>query len=128
MVKMVIRQFKSEDRDEVFNLHVRALKKENGYLYRGVWEKDFDNILDGYINNKGDFIVGIIENKIVAMGGLREMTQEIGEIRRMRVDPSFHRKGLGQTILNLLEKKARALKAKLEVKIIPITPLQSVQL
>lgn len=109
MTKLVIRQFRASDKEEVFQLHVRVLKNEDAYMYTGKWEKDFEDIEGIYISNKGEFLVGIIGNKIVAMGGLRKMTEDIVELRRMRVDPIFQRKGYGQMILDALEKKAQEL-------------------
>lgn len=112
MTRLVIRQYQPSDKEEVFNLHVRALKNENAYLYTGVWEKDFDDIEGIYLNNRGEFLVGMKDNRIVAMGGLRKTTEDIVELRRMRVDPAFQRMGFGQMILNVLEKKARELRYK----------------
>lgn len=112
MTKLVIRQYQPSDKEEVFNLHVRALKNENAYLYTGVWEKDFKDIEGIYLNNRGEFLVGMKDNRIVAMGGLRKTTEDIVELRRMRVDPAFQRMGFGQMILNVLEKKARELRYK----------------
>ncbi len=109
MTKLVIRQYQPTDKEEVFNLHVRALKNEYAYLYTGTWEKDFEDIAGIYLNNRGEFLVGTIDNKIVAMGGLRKKTEDIVELRRMRVDPDFQRKGFGQIILDALEKKAKEL-------------------
>lgn len=113
MTKLVIRQYRPSDKEEVFQLHVRALKNEDAYLYTGKWEKDFEDIEGIYLNNRGEFLVGTIDNKIVAMGGLRKMTNDIVELRRMRVDPVFQRKGYGQMILDVLEKSALELEYKI---------------
>lgn len=78
-------------------------------MYTGKWEKDFENIEGVYLNNGGEFLVGTIDNRIIAMGGLRKMTKDIVELRRMRVDPAFQRKGYGQMILDALEKGAKEL-------------------
>lgn len=78
-------------------------------MYTGRWEKDFENIEGVYLSNRGGFLVGTLDNKIIAMGGLRKMTEDIVELRRMRVDPIFQRKGYGQMILDALEKRAKEL-------------------
>lgn len=44
MSKLIIRQYRPSDKDDVFDLHVRALKNDGVYIYTGIWEKDFDNI------------------------------------------------------------------------------------
>jgi GNAT superfamily N-acetyltransferase len=104
-----IRRYQPSDKEEVFNLHVRALKNEDTYMYTGEWERDFDDIEGVYLNSKGDFIVGTLDGRFVAMGGLRKLNEDIGEIRRMRVDPAYQRKGFGQVILDRLEKRAEEL-------------------
>jgi GNAT superfamily N-acetyltransferase len=104
-----IRRYQPSDKEEVFNLHVRALKNEDTYMYTGEWERDFDDIEGVYLNSKGDFIVGTLDDRFVAMGGLRKLNEDIGEIRRMRVDPAYQRKGFGQVILDRLEKRAEEL-------------------
>jgi GNAT superfamily N-acetyltransferase len=109
MDKLVIRQYQCSDKKEVFDLHVRALKNEDAYMYTGKWEEDFENIEENYINNMGEFIVGLLDQRIIAMGGLRKMTEDTVELRRMRVDPKYQRKGYGQTILDSLERKAKEL-------------------
>jgi len=43
------------------------------------------------------------------MGALRKESQDTGEIKRMRVHPDFQKRGFGQKILTLLEKKAKGL-------------------
>ncbi len=78
-------------------------------MYTGKWEKDFKDIAGVYLNSRGEFLVGTINNKIVTMGALRKMTEDIVELRRMRVDPIFQRKGYGQMILDALEKRAKEL-------------------
>ncbi len=107
MDTLVIRQYKHSDKKEIFELHVRALKNEDAYMYTGAWEKDFEDIEGIYLKNRGEFIVGTVGDKIIAMGGLRKMTENIVELRRMRVDPIFQRKGYGQAIINVLEKRAK---------------------
>ena len=109
MTKLLIRQYQPSDKKEVFDLHVRALKNEDAYLYTGKWEKDFEDIEGIYLNNRGEFIVGLIDNTIIAMGGLRKKTDDIVELRRMRVDPALQRKGYGQILLDVLEKRAKEL-------------------
>ncbi len=52
-------------------------------------------------------MVGEIDGKIIAMGGFRKKSSDTVEMKRMRVDPQFQRRGYGQLILNMLEQRAR---------------------
>lgn len=63
--------------------------------------------------NGGEFLVGIGENGvIVAMGGLNLLEEGKAEIKRLRVHPSYQKRGYGQQILSHLEQKAKDLGIK----------------
>ncbi|MBZ4036661.1 GNAT family N-acetyltransferase [Flavobacterium sp. 17A] len=51
------------------------------------------------------FVVAKINNKIVGCGAIRPIDENTGEIKRMYA--TLPRKGIGQTILNFLESKAK---------------------
>jgi len=42
------------------------------------------------------------------MGALKRIDEEKAEIKRMRVSKQYQRRGIGKTILNLLEESARS--------------------
>lgn len=47
----------------------------------------------------GQFIIAVYESEICGLGSLKSINSEIGEIKRMYVDPSFRRIGAGRAIL-----------------------------
>lgn len=104
-MKVDIRRFERDDLPAVKNLHIKAL---GSFYLNGPWEKDLDDIENVYVQN-GEFLVGVMDNEIIAMGGLQKKSADTAEIRRMRVNPEFQRKGIGQMLLHELEKRARAL-------------------
>ena len=107
---LLIRRFKTEDKEDVFNLHKKAYKELPGVdRGNGKFDDDFKDIESVYIKLGGDFFVGTVDNKIVAMGGLKKLSEEKAEIKRMRVDPEFQRHGFGQIILEKLENRAQEL-------------------
>jgi GNAT superfamily N-acetyltransferase len=57
----------------------------------------------------GEFLVGLCDGRLVAMGGLRHITDKVAELKRMRVHPAFQRRGFARLILTLLEQRAREL-------------------
>jgi ribosomal protein S18 acetylase RimI-like enzyme len=66
-------------------------------------DSDFDDIEGNYLKD-GDFIVGLQDGEIVAMGALKKKTPECAEFKRLRIRPDCQRKGYGQAImLNLME-------------------------
>lgn len=106
MGEFVIRRYQSSDKEKVKELYELASHhSEIGYR-SGPWEKDFDNIEGSYFDG-GEFLVGLVDDVIVALGGYRKITDTMGHVRRMRVHPDYRRKGFAQRILNQLETVAR---------------------
>jgi ribosomal protein S18 acetylase RimI-like enzyme len=104
-----IRQYQASDHDEVEKLHILGLQRAGAYLGNGPWDDDVHHIEEVYLNNRGEFLVGVHEGRIIAMGGFRKTSDELAEIKRMRVHPDFQGRGFGQIILDELETRARAL-------------------
>lgn len=96
------------DKEKVKELYkLGSIDSEIGYR-EGPWYKDFDDIESFYCNG-GDFLVGLIDEEIVAMVGLQKITNVEGHVRRMRVHPNYRRKGYGKQIMTELEKRAKNL-------------------
>ena len=106
MSKLEIRSYTPADSKEVINLHIVALEAAGAHVGNGPWDSDLLNIEGVYLENNGAFLVGLLDGQIVAMGALRKISDEKGEIKRMRVLPQFQRQGFGQVILDVLEKEA----------------------
>lgn len=102
-----IRQFQKKDTDAVWALHARAMSALGVNTEKKGRHMDFDLITDTYLKNGGDFLVGEVDGKLVAMGGLKKTEIEcVGEIVRMRVDPDSQHLGYGRQILEKLETRA----------------------
>jgi GNAT superfamily N-acetyltransferase len=69
-------------------------------------DSDFDDIEGVYINNHGDFIVGLQDGEIVAMGAFKKRTPECAEFKRLRIRPDCQRKGYGEVIMHKLAELA----------------------
>lgn len=108
---IIYRSYLPQDKDQVWNLHLTALKETGAFIENAPYDIDADlgNIEKKYLENKGAFIVAVMNQKIIAMGGLKKITDGIGEIKRMRVYKEFHAQGIGKTIYKMLEQKAREL-------------------
>ena len=50
--------------------------------------------------------MGLLEERLVAMGALKRIDSVTGEIKRMRVVPDYQRRGYGTAILLALEQRA----------------------
>jgi ribosomal protein S18 acetylase RimI-like enzyme len=100
-----IRRYQAADNHAVVELHYLALEATGAY-FPGKWNEDLDDIPNHYLNNGGEFLVGTLDGKIVAMGAFRRKSDTLAEIKRMRVLPEYQRRGFGQMILNQLQEKA----------------------
>ncbi len=103
-----IRQYQPSDAEEVHNLHILGLQQTGAYVGSGPWDADLDQIEQVYLRNNGEFLVGTVEGRLIAMGALKRTTSERAEIKRMRVHPDVQGRGIGQQIVTLLEQRARA--------------------
>ena len=106
---LVIRRYQSSDHDDVWNLHILGLQNVGAYLGNGPWYNDLHHIEHVYLHNRGDFLAGMYEGRLVAMGAFRKTSEELAEIKRMRVHPDFQGRGFGQIMLDELEIRALAL-------------------
>ncbi|MBT1515870.1 MULTISPECIES: GNAT family N-acetyltransferase [Bradyrhizobium] len=107
--EVIFRRFESGDTDDVWHMHRSASEDVGVRGPEGAWEDDLRNIGEVYIASGGDFVVAHIGSRLVAMGGLKPVDGDVAELKRMRVDPAFHRRGLGRRILSELESLAGAL-------------------
>ena len=82
-----IRRYQHADREQVLRLHKVALQAVDAYS-PGPWDDDLDDIDRNYLGTGGEFLVGVLDADVVAMGALRRIDQDTPELKRMRVSPS----------------------------------------
>ena len=75
----------------------------------GPWDDDLRRIEEVYLRAGGDFLVGVLEERLVAMGALERTSPVRARVTRMRVHPDRQRRGFGQAMLSALEKRAAEL-------------------
>jgi GNAT superfamily N-acetyltransferase len=69
-------------------------------------EQDIASI-DKFLPPHGRLMLAVYEGKVCGLGSLKSINAEIGEIKRMYVDPSFRRIGAGRAILEALILEAK---------------------
>jgi ribosomal protein S18 acetylase RimI-like enzyme len=110
-----IRRFRPEDEAAVKKLHYAGIEQMHeldpvkGRPDIPNLDGDLDDIEKAYINNRGDFLVGLIDNEIVAIGGIRKYSDTCGEIKRIRIRRDCQRRGYGEAILVKLANTAAGL-------------------
>jgi ribosomal protein S18 acetylase RimI-like enzyme len=106
---LFIRRYRPEDCEVVLRLHEIGLRQTGTFVEGWDLDEDLLDIEGAYLNDGGEFLVGVLGSRIVAIGGLRRIAPGRAEIKRMRVDPAFQRRGFGQAILDALEERATEL-------------------
>ena len=117
MNTLLIRRYQAEDNGAVKALHYAGIKQFDAdartdaglFGVESSIDADLDDIENVYIRNSGEFLVGIYEEKLVAMGALKKLSTTRAEIKRMRVYPDYQRHGFGQIILQRLMETASQL-------------------
>ena len=112
MQELKIRQYHDLDLKQVWELHIAGLRSAGVFREMSKeLDKDFDDIEGTYLKG-GEFLVGLLEDRIVSMGALRRISDERGEIKRLRTYPKHQQSGFGGEIYAMLEEKARKLQFK----------------
>jgi ribosomal protein S18 acetylase RimI-like enzyme len=104
-----VRRFEAGDARAVRRLHDLALTEAGAHFARGARDQDLDATPAAYLEDGGEFLVGLSDGRLVAMGALRHVTNIVGEVKRVWVDPAFQRHGYARVILADLEDRAREL-------------------
>lgn len=103
-----IRRYRPSDADRVWAVHERALRASAvAFVDDASIDEDLTRISDCYLDADGEFLVGLANDEIVAIGGFQPRGDDIVEIRRIRVHPTHQRRGYGERLLKRLEERAR---------------------
>ena len=103
--QLSIRNYQNSDLSAIENLHRLALENDSVYGYKNKFSQDLDDVCKLYFASK-IFIVGAIEDRIIATGAIRKLSSDKIEINQMLVHPDSRRLGYGQQILEYLEMQA----------------------
>jgi GNAT superfamily N-acetyltransferase len=101
-----IRRYEPGDKRAVRRLHDDALNGVGAHLGSGPWDDDLDDIEGVYLGSGGEFLVGILEEEVVAMGAIKRISPSAAEVKRMRVRPGLQGRGYGQAMLDTLHRSA----------------------
>lgn len=87
-------------------LHEAGLREMGTLIEEPDFYSDLHDIEDVYLEGGGEFVVGVCDRRVVAMGALAETSPGRAEVKRMRVGRDFRRRGFGQEILDVLHRRA----------------------
>lgn len=104
-----IRRFQPADAEEIWTIHEEALRGSGLEFIEVAADEDFTKIPEQYLESGGEFLVGSVNDRLIAMGGVQPVNESIVELRRMRVHPEFQRQGYGARLLSELEARSQQL-------------------
>jgi len=69
-------------------------------------EADLRAIEQVYLHNGGEFLIGLLNGTVIAMGGFQRLSEDTAELRRMRIRKDLQDQGYGSQLLQALEQMA----------------------
>ena len=69
-------------------------------------EADLVAVEEVYLCSRGEFLLGFIGERLVAMGGFKWLSDGLAELRRMRIASDLQGQGYGTLLLQELERRA----------------------
>lgn len=104
-----VKELYSAGNKQMGEMMTEAERKEMLSLTAASLGTDLDDIKGVYINNGGDFLVGLEGKEIVVIGAIRKYTDTCGELKRLRVRRDRQRKGYGETMFRRLIERGKEL-------------------
>lgn len=99
-------RYRHEYREPMLALHRSAIMGFALGMSQQEDEADLMAIEQVYLGGGGEFLLGFLNERLVAMGGFKRLTDTSAELRRMRIEPEFQDKGYGAQLLRELERLA----------------------
>jgi GNAT superfamily N-acetyltransferase len=99
-------RYQPKYREPMLALHRSALTGFNLGMTQQEDEVDLRAIEQVYLSSGGEFLVGLLDGRLVAMGGFKRLSDTLAELRRMRIERELQGRGYGTQLLQELERRA----------------------
>jgi GNAT superfamily N-acetyltransferase len=99
-------RYRAEYQEPMLALHRSAIEGFTLGMSQQQDEADLVAVEDVYLRSGGEFLLGLIGERLVAMGGFKRLSDEIAELRRMRIARDLQGQGYGTLMLRELERRA----------------------
>jgi GNAT superfamily N-acetyltransferase len=99
-------RYQSEHQEPMLALHRSAIAGFTLGMSQQDDEADLMAIEQVYLRDGGEFLIGFIDERLVAMGGFKRLSGTSAELRRMRIEPELQGRGYGTQLLQELERIA----------------------
>jgi GNAT superfamily N-acetyltransferase len=99
-------RYQPEHQEPMLALHRSAIVGFTLGMSQQDDEADLMAIEQVYLREGGEFLIGFIDQRLVAMGGFKRLSHTSAELRRMRIEPELQGSGYGTQLLRELERIA----------------------
>jgi GNAT superfamily N-acetyltransferase len=99
-------RYRDDYREPMLALHRSALVGIPLGISQQEDEADLVAIEQVYLRDGGEFLLGFLDERLVAMGGFKRLTDTSAELRRMRIERELQGRGYGTELLRELERLA----------------------
>ena len=99
-------QYQPEHLEQIIELHRSAKVGFEVGMSDKDEEVDLMAIEKIYLQNGGEFLVGLLDGEVMAMGGFQRLSADSAELRRMRIRRDLQNQGYGSQLLKELERLA----------------------
>ena len=106
MLSMRLIRYKSEFQEPLLVLHRSAIEGFTLGMSQQQDEADLVAVEEVYLRNGGEFLLGFLNERLVAMGGFKRLSDGAAELRRMRIARDLQGRGYGTLMLRELERRA----------------------
>src|ERR1017187_6365848 len=103
---MLLIRYRPEHREPMLALHRSAIVGFTLGMSQQEDEADLMAVEQVYLRGGGEFLIGFINERLVAMGGFKRLTDTSAELRRMRIERELQGRGYGAELLRELERLA----------------------
>jgi len=99
-------RYQPEHQKPMLALHRSAVEEFTLGMSQHQDEADLVTIDEVYLGSRGEFLLGFIGERLVAMGGFKRLSDVVAELRRMRIAHDLQGQGYGTLMLRELERRA----------------------
>ena len=99
-------RYQPEHQKLMLALHRSAVEEFTLGMSQQQDEADLVAIDEVYLHSRGEFLLGFIGERLVAMGGFKRLSDVVAELRRMRIARDLQGQGYGTLMLRELERRA----------------------
>lgn len=99
-------RYQPEYQESMLALHRSAIEGFTLGMSQQQDEADLVAVEEVYLRSHGEFLLGFIGERLVAMGGFKRLSESMAELRRMRIARDLQGQGYGTLLLRELERRA----------------------